>query len=127
VHRDLPTDVVNTLRAWAAAQPEILRLYIFGSRVRGIGKNGAPPRPDSDLDIAIELSSDVPNAAFHWLENAGEWRADLSTLIPYPIDLDLLERNAPGIRTYVEVDGSLIFDRSTEKSVQPRSIYGRTS
>ena len=50
MHRDLPTDVVNTLRAWAAAQPEILRLYIFGSRVRGIG-GGLEPEEEVERDF----------------------------------------------------------------------------
>jgi predicted nucleotidyltransferase len=43
---------ITTLVAhWAASEPVILRAWIFGSRVRGTS------RDDSDVDIAIEVST----------------------------------------------------------------------
>jgi predicted nucleotidyltransferase len=35
---------------WAGTTPEIVTLYVFGSRARGTA------RPDSDLDLAVEVS-----------------------------------------------------------------------
>jgi predicted nucleotidyltransferase len=112
----LPADVVRTLRAWAAAQQEIMRVHVFGSRVRGVSKRGNPVRSDSDLDIAIELSPDVPNPAVHWIENSDYWRATLAMILPYPVDLDLLERNFPIVRKYVDIAGAVVFDRNSQEA-----------
>lgn len=39
-----------TVASWASKQPIVQRAWIFGSRVRGT------ERPDSDVDIAIEVA-----------------------------------------------------------------------
>ncbi|WP_074930455.1 nucleotidyltransferase family protein [Paenacidovorax caeni] len=42
---------------WAQSTPEIKRAWVFGSYAYG------RPRPDSDLDVAIEI---LPRAIDHW-------------------------------------------------------------
>lgn len=42
-------DIVEVVRGWAESQPLILRVWIFGSRVRGTA------RINSDIDIAVEV------------------------------------------------------------------------
>jgi predicted nucleotidyltransferase len=48
---------------WASREPEIARVFLFASRVRGRTKDCGPVRPgfgpeSSDLDVAIELVPD---------------------------------------------------------------------
>ena len=47
----------NMVADWASATPEVKRAWIFGSYAYGA------PRPDSDLDVAIEVA---PDAVDHW-------------------------------------------------------------
>ena len=51
----------RNIRAWARWQPEIARVYLFGFRIRGHCKDGSLVRPDSDLNIAVELKIDEPH------------------------------------------------------------------
>lgn len=107
----LPSFVVVRLRSWAAKQPEIGRLYVFGSRVRGIDKDGGPVRPDSDLDIAIELTAAVENPTSFWMHDIAPWREELGRLIPYRLHLELLDSETVSNRKHVDESGVLVFDR----------------
>lgn len=77
------TSVISKLKGWAVSHPDIARLFLFGSRASG------RHRPDSDLDIAIELASsgrDEPVLAV-WLTSVREWRREVERLSPWPVDL----------------------------------------
>lgn len=71
------------LRQWAATHLEIARVVIFGSRARG------DHRPDSDLDVAVELGrsrwDEAPLAI--WITSAETWRRELAPNLPWPVDL----------------------------------------
>ena len=76
-------------------------MYVFGSRVRGNS------RPDSDLDIAIEivtLPSDM-DAHTTWVFEAATWRDSLMGRVSLAIDLeshDASEANPTlNIRRYI--------------------------
>jgi hypothetical protein len=43
--------VVPRLRVWAQGHANIRRVWLYGSRVRGT------QRPDSDLDVAVEIDA----------------------------------------------------------------------
>lgn len=44
-------EIRNIIVAWAETQPLLLKVWLFGSRVRGT------ERPDSDIDIAVEVQT----------------------------------------------------------------------
>ena len=100
------------LKAWAAAKPKIWRLYVFGSRVAGINKNGMPVRNDSDLDIAVVLSPGIHDQTLYWMFDAKSWRAELATFLPYPLQLELMQSDDADLQRYVENTGVLLLDRS---------------
>ncbi|HVO02011.1 MAG TPA: nucleotidyltransferase domain-containing protein, partial [Candidatus Cybelea sp.] len=53
--------------AWATGHPEILKISLFGSRIRGTDKHGCPVRRNSDLDIAIAFDGSLLSQ-FGWKE-----------------------------------------------------------
>jgi predicted nucleotidyltransferase len=78
------------VRAWAAGEALIRRVYLFGSRAKGTAK------ADSDVDFAImhdmdpKLSAMFDRAALKqatWMHHARIWQADLQCLFSIPIDV----------------------------------------
>jgi len=72
------TETKASLIRWASDKPCIVRMWIFGSRVRGDN------RADSDLGMAFELQG---NARFDadgiFIQNQFPWSDELSTLTGY--------------------------------------------
>jgi len=69
------------LKAWAARAPEVQYLAVFGSRVRG------DHRPDSDLDIAIEVAGEGGEIATFMFSHA-RWMAEIEKLLGFaPVHL----------------------------------------
>lgn len=69
------------LKAWAARTPEVEYLAVFGSRVRG------DHRPDSDLDIAVQVVGEGGEIATFMFGHA-RWKAEIETLIGFaPVHL----------------------------------------
>ncbi|MDZ4075999.1 MAG: nucleotidyltransferase domain-containing protein [Hylemonella sp.] len=74
---------------WATSIRLIERVYFFGSRVRG------EYRSDSDLDIAVQLTTTDPDEAVaQWTFECDKWTVELATLIPFQVDLQLLHMTA---------------------------------
>lgn len=84
---------------WARGKPLVKRVYLFGSRVRGDN------RPESDIDIAVELDpsafrgADESGGLATWMFEAQAWREELKQLIPMKIQL---ERYHPGQTPTIE-------------------------
>lgn len=93
--------------AWALSQHLIERVYFFGSRVRGTH------RINSDLDIAIQLIYPEPDtAAAHWSFEEPQWTAQLSSLIPWQLDLELLcPPDSPTISAGIKESSLLVYQR----------------
>jgi len=72
---DLRQDA-ETLRAWAERTPEVNRVWLFGSRIRGTQD------PKSDLDVAVEHSGGGDSGS-----RQEAWRLELRTLMRLPLDL----------------------------------------
>jgi predicted nucleotidyltransferase len=70
--------IINTLRDWAASKSFIIRLWVFGSRVK---KNH---RDDSDLDIAVQIGriEKFYGPAEAWFCRRAEWDAELQARLP---------------------------------------------
>jgi predicted nucleotidyltransferase len=102
---------VPALFQWADEKGVIRRLWLFGSRLRGT--YGA----ESDLDIAIEI---VPigqdeDILTTWVSERGGWRAELQTILPYTVDLQLYDVSglAPdNIAQYVSCCSALVYERA---------------
>lgn len=103
----LLSELMPTVASWASQQPLIESLHFFGSRVR------CEEMPTSDLDIAIRLThSDNDAALADWSFECDAWASQLSLLIPWKIDLQLL---APGwtpiISNAIERSSLLVYKR----------------
>jgi len=99
--------ILAELNRWASDTPTIRRVWIFGSRARG------EARPDSDLDVAIELYVLTPHESPTevWFENAGAWRNEISELFPFRVDLELLDDSStPTILSGTLRDGVLAYE-----------------
>lgn len=75
------------LTVWAAKKPLTGRLWLFGSRVR------EQHRPDSDVDVAIELDMsavkgvDESGGMATWAFDAKPWKPELEDLLSLIVDL----------------------------------------
>ena len=99
--------VVNAIAAWAEQHWQIRSVHFFGSRVRG------NPRPESDLDIAIELVFDEADSALgHWMFLRSEWATDLSMLVDHVLDLQWMHKQAtPNVCAAVNHADAQVFVR----------------
>ena len=78
------TDVQHrALSSWAARNPRVLRVVLFGSRVKGTH------RLDSDLDIAVELEPGEDSDAIlaTWIHHCDDWKTEMSSIVPFDVDL----------------------------------------
>lgn len=101
---------IEAIRSWAAGKPIIIRVWIFGSRVRGTHC------PDSDLDVAVEhdvLPGDE-NAFTTGFFERRNWEADLQTRTRLKIHL---EPYIPGVHKRVgkgiKRSSRLIYERES--------------
>lgn len=83
LHFDTDPALVDDIRTWAAAEPAITRIHVFGSRATGVRTAKPNPDPVPDIDLAIETVGDEPGerlAAF--VDHAPRWRSDLRAILP---------------------------------------------
>jgi predicted nucleotidyltransferase len=74
----------RSIVAWAASEPLVDGVYLFGSRVRGSA------RDDSDLDVAVAVAhpdDDMPYKRFEIHEDC--WREALCMLTGFDVHLTL--------------------------------------
>ena len=92
-------EIQKVLSEWAINKPEIKRVYLFGSRVRGDFTES------SDLDVAIELDA-LPgdsSAMTTFTAEVGGWRSDLQGHIPFKLHLKHLDGdNNPPVKEGVK-------------------------
>ncbi len=105
--------VVENLRVWAAGNPLVLRVWLFGSRTRDDYKS------DSDLDVAVELDpsqyggSDESGGIATWMFETGAWKDELQSLSPYKIQLEqYIEGQTPTIAGALARSSKLIYEKS---------------
>lgn len=103
-------DVVRSLQEWARARPEIVRVVLFGSRVRG------DHRSNSDLDVALELEAAGWDAEpfITWTASAPDWRKELEPLLPWPLDLQWhdLAGETPTITAGIQRSHFVVYERA---------------
>lgn len=100
----------EVLQKWAISKPLVARVWLFGSRVSGT------QRPDSDLDIAIELDMsarrgmDETGGMVTWMFETSEWESELSALLPFKIHLQQLRgTDTPVIHSAISSLSHLVY------------------
>jgi predicted nucleotidyltransferase len=99
-------DLASRVAAWAVAHYRIEAIYVFGSQFRGDARTG------SDLDLAIALNSPAEALLGDFILAAKEWRVELSTLLGYPVDVQLAaQEESPKVWKYLGRGCALIYRR----------------
>ena len=105
-------EAAESISKWAMQQPSIMRLWFFGSRVKG------DVRPSSDLDVAIELvrppvqGVDESGGTASWFMIEQVWREELSNIVGFTVDLQLYDSQLTlNVMQYVAKSGLLIYER----------------
>ena len=84
---DTLSKIAPSIADWAASQPLIDAVYLFGSRVRGTTHDR------SDLDVALALATPTGGTPFDQFEpNCDSWRDTLSHLTGLDVDLKLASK-----------------------------------
>lgn len=86
---------VDVIATWAARQPAIARVALYGSRITGRSHStGRPCQPGSDLDVAIEVvatlnesGGEEGDALGNWICFRERWGEQLQPLLPIAVDL----------------------------------------
>ena len=97
----------SELTVWAARQPGLRRLWIYGSRALGTH------RPDSDLDVAFEIGRLEDQAAIEEFHDRTlpAWRTELSRLSGLSAHLEASVGDASNVARYVAGSGVLVYER----------------
>ena len=102
------------LLEWARHDPILAKVHLFGSRVRGDN------RPDSDIDIAVELDlSAAPGVDFSggfatFAHHSRRWETELKQRLPMLVDLEFYEgpEETPTLHAGLERSGKLIYTKA---------------
>lgn len=100
----IDTELCRSLMEWASTKPNLRRLWVYGSRVRG------DHRPDSDLDIAFVIDPlllEEEQVAFR-RHTFPAWRNELSALTGLLIHL---EPCVDKVKEWAEASGVLVYER----------------
>lgn len=96
--------LIPALHRWAQSHPQVGRIWLYGSRVRGTH------RPDSDLDVAIEvarpLENDDEKAEFQQLLTDGSRYLSAE----FGLVVSLQAHATPGVDVGVEQHGVLVYE-----------------
>lgn len=106
------SSLIEVVAGWAADEPLVDRVYLFGSRVRG------DTRPDSAIAIAIELDLEEltgrgdPRGVDTWTSETPNWIEELQALIPIKVDLQhYLGDETPVIKEALRRSHVLAYDK----------------
>lgn len=102
---DTAQEIVGVLRAHRDAlySEGIAHLSVFGSVARGEG------RPDSDVDICIELRPETKPQGFAQVGQIRALRERLSAIVGRPVDLVVLPVRKPRLQGQIDRDGIRAF------------------
>jgi predicted nucleotidyltransferase len=90
---------ITVLQAWAEDEPLVEAVYLFGSRIRG------DARPESDLDVAVQLRCQQEKIVLKWMRNSERWLAHLKERLPVEIHLKLYDPDNPSQTVVAAVKG----------------------
>jgi predicted nucleotidyltransferase len=93
--------MLDALRRALEAEPEVINAVLFGSRARGSA------RPDSDVDVAVELAAGAARDAL----GLGGLAARLESAVGRPISMVLLDEAPPPLAYRIFRDGRVLIER----------------
>lgn len=96
--------IATRLGDWAAKRVAIQCVWLFGSRT------GDAYRPDSDLDIALTLFGERPEAVRTFERYKREWMSSMRRFVPYRVDLQLADLESEASRAALRA-GLLVYAR----------------
>lgn len=103
--------VKSVLRQWAAANPYIGELRIFGSYAKRTA------RPDSDLDVTVKVVRKKPGDTTVWvtaLYECPEWGKELSRLLGVEVDME--DVTGQHVSQYVQEASILVYLDETKSN-----------
>ena len=112
---ELPSElepVAVVLREWASTRHFILRIYVYGSRLK------QTHRPDSDLDVAMEFEpAGIDLDCFTtWVGDAKKWRRQLQPLLPAVLHLEWHDTNGktPHVSQWLRDASCVVYERESD-------------
>jgi predicted nucleotidyltransferase len=103
---DLTPAQLAALLDWAERTPAIRRVLVFGSRAKGTA------RPDSDLDLAVDLDPTDGDALAELIVNRGKWREELTRKLGLTVK-DIYPAGDPSFVAHAAIaeHGVVVFER----------------
>ncbi len=102
-------ELVEALRGYFAAQPDVVAAYLFGSRATG------QARPESDVDVAVLLSEEDGEARF---ERRLRLMDEVSDVCGREADVIVLNDAPPLLQHQVLKHGRLLVERDPAARVE---------
>jgi predicted nucleotidyltransferase len=103
--------IKRIVEQWASSKisppRKVTGVYLFGSRVTGRSHStGLPPRPDSDLDVAVSIEAPDETRFTDWMFVEETWRDELAQVTGLRIDLQLAHAGeSPCVWKYLHSGG----------------------
>jgi len=95
--------IIEKIRDWAASEPAVVRVWIYGSRLKNTEKS------NSDIDVAVEVKrikelGYCENELSVWMALSPGLEESLSQQLPYTLDLQWYggEDETPNVHSYLE-------------------------
>lgn len=103
--------MLDALRRALEGEPDVANAILFGSRARGTA------RPDSDVDVALELIAGAPRDA----QALGGLASRLESAAGRPLGLVLLDEAPPPLAYRIFRDGRLLIERDHARLVRRKA------
>src|SRR5262245_46076911 len=100
-------ELAARIAEWAMSEPLIVRAWGFGSRFGS--RYRGEPRPDSDVDLALDIARTNDEPDLVWIDNAAWWRAELGASLSLRVTVWMATDHHVG--QYLADCSVLIFDR----------------
>lgn len=104
---DLTDTQVSAIREWAAQDPRITEVRVFGSRATGTS------RPGSDVDLAVTVAGNACQSPFAvYFYGVDTWQRDLTALLGIAAHVKWIEA-PPAIARSCRKASHMIYKRSS--------------
>jgi predicted nucleotidyltransferase len=104
----------EAIRAWAASEPRITRVWVFGSRATGSRTPKESPDPVPDLDVGYTVApkaTDAEESPFTFaMFSEDRWLVRLRAAIPVKVDLQFADPDDVVVWPAIEREGVLIYE-----------------